>query len=193
MNDLRWNKCLDELKQCLFCYGHEIHGDEIDSTLLTTDEKEWRQVVCNYCGAGGEMDLELSVAIKAWNTRPIEDALNKSIAKLDLENAVLRKEIEVERRAMSDEMKPCPFCGKDPQIQTIDEGYHQVYCINHTATIETESFGEWNNRPLEDALKERIAELEKDNRSVKHALDVWHDSYIELEKQFYAMKKQIGE
>ena len=113
MNDyLRWNKCLDELKQCLFCYGHEIHGDEIDSTLLTTDEKEWRQVVCNYCGAGGEMDLELSVAIKAWNTRPIEDDLN-----------------------------------------------------------------------------EQIKELEKDNRSAKHAIDVWHDSYIELEKQFYAMKK----
>ena len=61
-------------------------------------------------------------------------------------------------------MKPCPFCDEQPQIQTVDEGYHQVYCHKHTATIYLESFREWNTRPIEDRLEAEIERLKVLNR-----------------------------
>ena len=61
---------------------------------------------------------------------------------------------------MSGELKACPFCGEQPEIQSYQEGYHQVICRdNHTATIEIESVDEWNTRPIEDALQSEIARL----------------------------------
>ena len=61
-------------------------------------------------------------------------------------------------------MKPCPFCNEQPQIQTVDEEYHQVYCHKHTATIYLESFREWNKRPIEDRLEAEIERLKVLNR-----------------------------
>lgn len=66
-----------------------------------------------------------------------------------------------------DELKPCPFCessGDDIQeiMPELDPG--RVFCFNCSADAP-----DWNNRPIEDALRARVAELEdftvrKDNR-----------------------------
>jgi len=66
------------------------------------------------------------------------------------------------------ELKPCPFCGKEPSTYE-DTGY--VYCPNDDCMV-ADSYWEkailpvekWNTRPIEDALNARIAELEAAQR-----------------------------
>jgi hypothetical protein len=61
-----------------------------------------------------------------------------------------------------EQLKPCPFCGR--------KAYHEddVVCCSGgedcvTGSIGKKSVKEWNHRPIEDALKARIAELESAN------------------------------
>ena len=75
-------------------------------------------------------------------------------------------------------LKPCPFCGKDPNQTTAELGDRPCFyyeCENpkcHAAEwgwhdTEQEAIDAWNNRPIEDALQARIDELE-------NAAIVWH-------------------
>ena len=57
---------------------------------------------------------------------------------------------------MSEELRPCPFCG-GTKICT-EKGINLNYCDNCSAESNIEH---WNNRPIEDALNKRIAELEE--------------------------------
>jgi len=59
---------------------------------------------------------------------------------------------------MSEELKPCPFCG-GTKICT-EKGINLNYCDSCSAEANIEH---WNTRPLEDALQSRIAELEWNN------------------------------
>lgn len=84
---------------------------------------------------------------------------------------------------MSDEMKPCPFCGGKAECDRTLERYeyliegdrscmdygYTVYCTQcglETHVRDTppndpdEAIDDWNTRPIEDALRQRIAELE---------------------------------
>jgi NMD protein affecting ribosome stability and mRNA decay len=56
---------------------------------------------------------------------------------------------------MSEELRPCPFCG-GTNICT-EKGINLNYCDNCSAESNVER---WNARPIEDALNKRIAELE---------------------------------
>ena len=56
---------------------------------------------------------------------------------------------------MSEELKPCPFCG-GTKICT-EKGINLNYCDNCSAESNIEH---WNIRPIEDTLNKRIAELE---------------------------------
>ena len=60
----------EELKACPFCGGNDIVYEEALSVTY-----------CNDCG--GELDEGFG---SDWNTRPIEDALNKRIAELEAKN-----------------------------------------------------------------------------------------------------------
>ena len=60
---------------------------------------------------------------------------------------------------MSEELRPCPFCG-GTKICT-EKGINLNYCDNCSAESNIEH---WNNRPIEDALNARIAELEEAQR-----------------------------
>jgi|WetSurMetagenome_2_1015567.scaffolds.fasta_scaffold178668_1 hypothetical protein len=61
---------------------------------------------------------------------------------------------------MSDELKPCPFCGstnlmKQSTLETIQRKYYRwIHCENCGASGKS-----WNNRPIEDVLQKRIDEL----------------------------------
>ena len=55
------------------------------------------------------------------------------------------------------ELKPCPFCGS-ADIRT-EPGINLNYCDKCSAEANIEH---WNTRPIEDALRARIAELEEE-------------------------------
>ena len=75
---------------------------------------------------------------------------------------------------MSDELKPCPFCGSEVFLKSNmwkdSEGYmdkHEwVDCHN---CIGDKNADRWNTRPLEDAKDARIAELEETIRGICEA------------------------
>ena len=55
------------------------------------------------------------------------------------------------------ELKPCPFCGEQvftPLVSSLDDGYTR--CISCGAKMQR---SRWQTRPIEDALRLRIAEL----------------------------------
>lgn len=68
----------------------------------------------------------------------------------------------------NDELKPCPFCGGEPDIEvkfvpsTDGEDYKYTFisCPVHNFIHDAET---WNTRPIEDELRARIAELEAAN------------------------------
>ena len=64
---------------------------------------------------------------------------------------------------MNEELRPCPFCGAMPDnergVVRYDPG---VICHTKGCLLECRWFpiDDWNTRPIEDALRARIAELE---------------------------------
>ena len=86
---------------------------------------------------------------------------------------------------MSDELKPCPFCGKPVELIScfIDNKYryfvsHNCRLAEHTnckltnQIFETsaEAFLDWNARPLEDALRAQLDEKDAEIARLKEAL-----------------------
>ena len=78
---------------------------------------------------------------------------------------------------MSD-LKPCPFCGKDPNQTTAELGDRPCFyyeCDNpkcHAAEMgwhdtEQEAIDSWNNRPIEDALRKEIDMLKQENAKLE--------------------------
>ena len=77
---------------------------------------------------------------------------------------------------MSDELKPCPFCGVATDFIDVNTGEivpacKNIRCLVIASALTVEA---WNTRPLEDALQARIDELE-------HKNEVLMDSYLESE------------
>jgi len=68
---------------------------------------------------------------------------------------------------MSEELRPCPFCG-GTKICT-EKGINLNYCDNCSAESNVEH---WNNRPIEDALNARIAELEAHIAALEEAAEI---------------------
>jgi len=66
------------------------------------------------------------------------------------------------------ELKPCPFCGRIPNPYWTDESY--IECTNRKCSLYGYgmSTGDWNTRPIEDALNKRIAELETENEKIDY-------------------------
>ena len=57
------------------------------------------------------------------------------------------------------ELKPCPFCGKMPEVEPNGD----CYCDYYICPMAPDSYmpKDWNTRPIEDELRSRIAELEE--------------------------------
>lgn len=103
---------------------------------------------------------------------------------------------------MSDELKACPFCGKsDIHIEqkgtffwcecydcgAISREHHTLPGVN---VLQSEDIarGYWNNRPIEDELQARIAELEAENAMLKQLpqpIKFWSDE----KKQIYKINE----
>ena len=59
-----------------------------------------------------------------------------------------RNEVE----EMTDELKPCPFCGGSEIV--VHEELNLTYCNGCSAETD---MGDWNTRPIEDELNRRIS------------------------------------
>lgn len=78
---------------------------------------------------------------------------------------------------MSKELKPCPFCGETRLTIEDNQKVQDVHVLCKDCGAKT-SFdgiryavaGRWNCRPVEDALKRRIKELEAENGRLREAL-----------------------
>ena len=82
---------------------------------------------------------------------------------------------------MSD-LKPCPFCGGNEVQLYIDDGlgvfsyYYEIICRHcglsnksiyaNRDRVENAAIKHWNTRPIEDALRKEISQLQADNRSL---------------------------
>ena len=90
------------------------------------------------------------------------------------------------------ELKPCPFCGKQVEMHITagadagnDEYYVGCGCLSNEAgayglecdgDTEQSVADQWNNRPIEDALRARISELEAEIEALGAEFDlVSHD------------------
>ena len=79
---------------------------------------------------------------------------------------------------MSNELKPCPFCKCTTIRNTRSVDRVMLWCVNCGAEISAlqgkRSYEAvlnalvflWNTRPIEDALRKEIAQLQTDNRSL---------------------------
>ncbi len=69
------------------------------------------------------------------------------------------------------ELKPCPFCGSNRLHEFSDKYFKWVACDNcHSNSPCGETPFYWNDRYIEDALKQRIAELEQENACLREEL-----------------------
>lgn len=88
---------------------------------------------------------------------------------------------------MSDELKPCPFCGGAPSAVETEYQYElgtdyawEIVCpmcgVSMLWADETSSKSyeklvtDWNTRATEDALRARAAELEAENARLREAV-----------------------
>lgn len=97
---------------------------------------------------------------------------------------------------MSDELKPCPICGRQPEIIKCC-GFDEAHCTNddcelsHThVPINLSRLG-WQSRPIEDALSAENAKLrgalEKYELAIKEAEAILGGEYADFYAPFYQM------
>ena len=93
-------------------------------------------------------------------------------------------------------LKPCPFCGSEAEFNS-DEFGEGVCCKSCGATIHNGVYGEygrklasadWNSRPIENELNEKIEKLEMENKRLREALGVILDAAQKDEPCILAIK-----
>ena len=81
---------------------------------------------------------------------------------------------------MTVNLKRCPFCGSEAEFNS-DEFGEGVCCKSCSATMRNGVYGEcgrklasadWNARPIENELNEKIEKLEAENKRLREALEL---------------------
>ena len=81
---------------------------------------------------------------------------------------------------MTEKLKRCPFCGSEAEFNS-DEFGEGVCCKSCGATMRNGVYGEcgrklasadWNARPIENELNEKIKKLEAENKRLREALEL---------------------
>ena len=91
----------ENLKRCPFCGGEASLVDGSDSGVFAG---------CSNCCSCTEFFKTKNEALKAWNSRPIEDELHGKIEKLEAENTRLREALtEIKNTVESKQDTVYPF------------------------------------------------------------------------------------
>lgn len=97
---------------------------------------------------------------------------------------------------MTENLKSCPFCGSEAEFNS-DEFGECVCCKSCSATVHNGVYGEegrklasadWNSRPIENELAEKIEKLERENARLREALGVILDEAQKDEPCIMAIK-----
>ena len=79
---------------------------------------------------------------------------------------------------MTENLKRCPFCGSEAEFNSNEFG-EGVCCNSCGASLSNGVYGEkgrkfasadWNSRPIENELNEKIGKLERENKRLREAL-----------------------
>ena len=97
---------------------------------------------------------------------------------------------------MTENLKSCPFCGSEAEFNS-DEFGEGVCCKSCGATMRNGVYGEcgrklassdWNARPIENELNEKIKKLERENKRLREALESILDAAQKDEPCIMAIK-----
>ena len=97
---------------------------------------------------------------------------------------------------MTVNLKRCPFCGSEAEFNS-DEFGEGVCCKSCSATMRNGVYGEcgrklasadWNARPIENELNEKIEKLERENKRLREALESILDAAQKDEPCIMAIK-----
>ena len=97
---------------------------------------------------------------------------------------------------MTENLKRCPFCGGEAEFNS-DEFGEGVCCEYCGASLSNGVYGEkgrklasadWNSRPIENELHEKIEKLETENKRLREALGVILDEAQKDEPCILAIK-----
>ena len=100
---------------------------------------------------------------------------------------------------MSEELKPCPFCGGMPKVNDWTlKGItdKRCFCDNEKCPVylsKTIAIDGWNTRPIEDALNARIAELEAESErfTVHSDIERQDDKWIPVSERLPECEKDV--
>ena len=88
---------------------------------------------------------------------------------------------------MSDELKPCPFCGREQHLCPEEIPYTGQ--LHECGSCNVISY-DWNTRPIEDALNARIAEVEANIEILKdqqrEARNILIDKKLQIDSLYEA-------
>ena len=77
---------------------------------------------------------------------------------------------------MTEELKPCPFCGGEAKCIEFYGLYHVICCNCHIAgkdcSTRESAVSAWNSRPIENELHKKIEKLEAENTRLREALEL---------------------
>ena len=97
---------------------------------------------------------------------------------------------------MTEKLKTCPFCGGEAEFNS-DEFGEGVCCESCGASLSNGVYGEkgrklasadWNSRPIENELNEKIEKLEMENKRLREALESILDAAQKDEPCIMAIK-----
>ena len=97
---------------------------------------------------------------------------------------------------MTENLKRCPFCGGEAEFNS-DEFGEGVCCEYCGASLSNGVYGEkgrklasadWNSRPIENELTEKIEKLERENKRLREALESILDAAQKDEPCIMAIK-----
>ena len=75
------------------------------------------------------------------------------------------------------ELKPCPFCGRKPELRRDDDGFSYIVCANDNCYVRTDghlndnaAIKAWNTRKPIDKVLEGLEEL-RDTATEAYGID----------------------